>query len=188
MRRARRGGRAVECGGLENRYPSLGGSRVQIPPPPLLSRIPLTVRGSASPSDVSRSPPKSALDRLGVVFTGAQLARIRLIPQQCGGVVDSKSKLPRRRSRSPSLRWLRSQASGRREGRRPHPAASRRCALPGGWVVARELEDDEVRSRFHEEVEAESPGAAIAKIREKRGAGALAIAGVLTGDEIVVVA
>jgi hypothetical protein len=31
----RRGGRAVECGGLENRYPSLGGSRVQIPPPPL---------------------------------------------------------------------------------------------------------------------------------------------------------
>src|SRR6201988_4580119 len=30
----RRGGRAVECGGLENRYPSLGGSRVQIPPPP----------------------------------------------------------------------------------------------------------------------------------------------------------
>src|SRR4029079_2265801 len=32
----RRGGRAVECGGLENRYPSLGGSRVQIPPPPLL--------------------------------------------------------------------------------------------------------------------------------------------------------
>src|SRR5437867_10115790 len=34
----RRGGRAVECGGLENRYPSLGGSRVQIPPPPLPSR------------------------------------------------------------------------------------------------------------------------------------------------------
>src|SRR5581483_5729579 len=31
----RRGGRAVECGGLENRYPSFGGSRVQIPPPPL---------------------------------------------------------------------------------------------------------------------------------------------------------
>src|SRR5215471_7205432 len=31
----RRGGRAVECGGLENRYPSLGGSRVQISPPPL---------------------------------------------------------------------------------------------------------------------------------------------------------
>src|SRR6266542_1556744 len=34
MPRPRRGGRAVECGGLENRYPSLGGSRVQIPPPP----------------------------------------------------------------------------------------------------------------------------------------------------------
>src|SRR6266496_2374432 len=36
LRPPRRGGRAVECGGLENRYPSLGGSRVQIPPPPLL--------------------------------------------------------------------------------------------------------------------------------------------------------
>src|SRR6478609_2696069 len=35
LSRDRRGGRAVECGGLENRYPSLGGSRVQIPPPPL---------------------------------------------------------------------------------------------------------------------------------------------------------
>src|SRR5215470_14372887 len=34
----RRGGRAVECGGLENRYPSLGGSRVQISPPPLGSQ------------------------------------------------------------------------------------------------------------------------------------------------------
>src|SRR5437588_10608912 len=32
---ARRGGRAVECGGLENRYGPLGPSRVQIPPPPL---------------------------------------------------------------------------------------------------------------------------------------------------------
>jgi hypothetical protein len=30
-----RGGRAVECGGLENRFSSLGGTRVQIPPPPL---------------------------------------------------------------------------------------------------------------------------------------------------------
>ena len=33
---ARRGGRAVECGGLENRYGSLGSSRVQIPPSPLI--------------------------------------------------------------------------------------------------------------------------------------------------------
>ena len=33
--RGRRGGRAVECGGLENRYGSLGSSRVQIPPSPL---------------------------------------------------------------------------------------------------------------------------------------------------------
>ena len=34
-RSTRRGGRAVECGGLENRYASLGVSRVQIPPSPL---------------------------------------------------------------------------------------------------------------------------------------------------------
>ena len=31
----RRGGRAVECGGLENRFGLLGPTRVQIPPPPL---------------------------------------------------------------------------------------------------------------------------------------------------------
>src|SRR3954468_12114622 len=30
-----RGGRAVECGGLENRFGPLGPTRVQIPPPPL---------------------------------------------------------------------------------------------------------------------------------------------------------
>src|SRR5881392_1985348 len=44
--RARRGGRAVECGGLENRYPSLGGSRVQIPPPPLAGAKTLRLAGS----------------------------------------------------------------------------------------------------------------------------------------------
>jgi hypothetical protein len=37
--RSRRGGRADECGGLENRYPSLGGSRVRIPPPPPNKRV-----------------------------------------------------------------------------------------------------------------------------------------------------
>src|SRR5437870_6867204 len=42
----RRGGRAVECGGLENRYPSLGGSRVQIPPPPPLTRLGIAEAGS----------------------------------------------------------------------------------------------------------------------------------------------
>jgi hypothetical protein len=33
--RSWRGGRAVECGGLENRFGLLGPTRVQIPPPPL---------------------------------------------------------------------------------------------------------------------------------------------------------
>ena len=41
---ARRGGRAVECGGLENRYGSLGSSRVQIPPSPLRRTEPRLVR------------------------------------------------------------------------------------------------------------------------------------------------
>ena len=40
IRSTRRGGRAVECGGLENRYASLGVSRVQIPPSPLLEPEP----------------------------------------------------------------------------------------------------------------------------------------------------
>src|SRR6516225_9001287 len=44
----RRGGRAVECGGLENRYPSLGGSRVQIPPPPHLPSRDLGAKESIS--------------------------------------------------------------------------------------------------------------------------------------------
>src|SRR5207245_9541527 len=47
----RRGGRAVECGGLENRFGPLGPTRVQIPPPPLnrpggtLSRVSGAARG-----------------------------------------------------------------------------------------------------------------------------------------------
>src|SRR6187200_2137252 len=42
---ARRGGRAVECGGLENRYGSLGSSRVQIPPSPLYKPNPAWLSG-----------------------------------------------------------------------------------------------------------------------------------------------
>src|SRR5882672_8730801 len=37
--RPRRGGRAVECGGLENRFGLLGPTRVQIPPPPLYALL-----------------------------------------------------------------------------------------------------------------------------------------------------
>src|SRR5947209_14596536 len=73
----RRGGRAVECGGLENRYPSLGGSRVQIPPPPLpepnpiraiefcdLARLlPASAEGAPGPPDAS--PDRRATARVG---------------------------------------------------------------------------------------------------------------------------
>src|SRR3954465_16038128 len=65
----RRGGRAVECGGLENRYPSLGGSRVQIPPPPLFMPNPMRAIvfseshhpcGPLRPSGVEPPPGRSA--------------------------------------------------------------------------------------------------------------------------------
>src|SRR5580765_763102 len=49
----RRGGRAVECGGLENRFGLLGPTRVQIPPPPLNSaetRLPSGVSALSSRS------------------------------------------------------------------------------------------------------------------------------------------
>ena len=41
----RRGGRAVECGGLENRYGSLGSSGVRISPSPLTTRKPAVDAG-----------------------------------------------------------------------------------------------------------------------------------------------
>ena len=54
--RGRRGGRAVECGGLENRYGSLGSSRVQIPPSPLKQAgIPHEHRDPGRPSVRSNS-------------------------------------------------------------------------------------------------------------------------------------
>src|SRR5437879_64710 len=43
---------------LENRYPSLGGSRVQIPPPPLPDPKPMQAIGSRAPAP-SRFPPRS---------------------------------------------------------------------------------------------------------------------------------
>src|SRR5205809_5281900 len=71
----RRGGRAVECGGLENRYPSLGGSRVQIPPPPSTKLNPARRAGRARSSSCFHHPPLTACIRLVKVLPGAQLAR-----------------------------------------------------------------------------------------------------------------
>jgi hypothetical protein len=78
---ARRGGRADECGGLENRYPSLGGSRVRIPPPPLNQAVPgkeaASVRVRAVSQTATRSPCKS-VDVSGSplisLVTGARVA------------------------------------------------------------------------------------------------------------------
>src|SRR4029453_6173817 len=59
----RRGGRAVECGGLENRYPSLGGSRVQIPPPPPNPAAHSSYRGGSRGFTPRRDKVASALPR-----------------------------------------------------------------------------------------------------------------------------
>ncbi len=79
-----RGGRAVECGGLENRYPSLGGSRVQIPPPPLYqAEHRLARRFLACLAMSHRSlalPLETAKGRLGLVLTGPQLVRRQQSP------------------------------------------------------------------------------------------------------------
>src|SRR5215831_18185079 len=66
----RRGGRAVECGGLENRYPSLGGSRVQIPPPP---------------------PPQPVRDNAGSCPTGFHLSSSPRWPSCCSTLPCSSS-------------------------------------------------------------------------------------------------
>src|SRR4051812_33010781 len=61
----RRGGRAVECGGLENRYPSLGGSRVQIPPPPLPEPDPMRAIELRAPAPVPGLEPRARRDLSG---------------------------------------------------------------------------------------------------------------------------
>jgi hypothetical protein len=59
--RKRRGGRAVECGGLENRFGLLGPTRVQIPPPPLHTSVERRVETRRS----AASPAPPATDVLG---------------------------------------------------------------------------------------------------------------------------
>jgi hypothetical protein len=53
-RASRRGGRVVECGGLENRYWALVQSRVRIPPPPLPEPETASLQGKCLPSTTSR--------------------------------------------------------------------------------------------------------------------------------------
>src|SRR5690348_18265891 len=71
----RRGGRAVECCGLEDRYPSLGGSRVQIPPPPLLPPEHAWLSGAPVYCVAPCRPAESAPIRLVGRRTVARLSR-----------------------------------------------------------------------------------------------------------------
>src|SRR5712691_8802970 len=87
MTRSRRGGRAVECGGLENRFGLLGPTRVQIPPPPLNqaeSRSPGGIAGLAEADRRSRARPfKTHQIPLIHQATGARLARTKRADWQC---------------------------------------------------------------------------------------------------------
>src|SRR5437588_12573987 len=76
----RRGGRAVECGGLENRSGRFRPARVQIPPPPLgsaetgMSKRARGIRGHAPSSGAQRTGPNGP----ETPRDGARLARARL--------------------------------------------------------------------------------------------------------------
>src|SRR4029077_12066862 len=75
----RRGGRAVECGGLENRFGLLGPTRVQIPPPPL-NRAKAPAPGPllallARAKTPTHTPLRTAKDCPLRVVTGAELVR-----------------------------------------------------------------------------------------------------------------
>src|SRR5919201_3746163 len=80
----RRGCRAVECGGLENRYPSLGGPRVQIPRPPLLRPEPVWLSGIPAYSAASSRPAESARIRLAGPRTVARLSHALRRPRLRG--------------------------------------------------------------------------------------------------------
>src|SRR4051794_30207246 len=86
----RRGGRAVECGGLENRYPSLGGSRVQIPPPPLGVTGP---RSDAGFRAISSSPCESEWEGGG--GTSAARSAAVALGRGRGGAAERNSSIPR---------------------------------------------------------------------------------------------
>jgi hypothetical protein len=134
----RRGGRAVECGGLENRYPSLGGSRVQIPPPPLFMSNPIwtiELRGSApvlrAQAESAPGPPGTPLTR---PRSGARPARAcgRSRPEALRPVSGHVGLVPRAPAHQ-YLRWRRrwpklNRPSGRkRSGRKiTWPAVTRK--------------------------------------------------------------
>src|SRR5579859_2749622 len=84
----RRGGRAVECGGLENRYPSLGGSRVQIPPPPPLRLEPAWLTEIRGWWRRFRSPVESARIRCHPCATVARVSHGRLRRSPAGWLRD----------------------------------------------------------------------------------------------------
>ena len=116
---ARRGGRAVECGGLENRWPGRTGSWVRIPPPPLTARKPRWRLGCPELAEV---PWSSALNRSESLL-GARDSPICL-PRTTPGI-----------TMLPGFSRHRWRGAGRRSGaRRPRHAT----------VVAAEREDEGV--------------------------------------------
>jgi 5-methylcytosine-specific restriction endonuclease McrA len=133
-----RGGRAVECGGLENRFGRFRPTRVQIPPPPLLKPNPASQARFGIRAGVFASPPETAGDRPGLALTGAQLARSGAVAHLfgCSTVVQVPvNGGPGRHARLgpkippwPKVSRAKNSSSGSRRSR-TRPGSGRRCAI-----------------------------------------------------------
>ena len=161
---ARRGGRAVECGGLENRYRRFRRSRVQIPPPPLhMPQSRSTSAAAATPDPrlgVRPSPLKSAgfgwltggigrthrarvharddYDRPRRQLAGARGSLRRVQPPR------TASSLSRRPRRSPSGRGQHNDKCD--DGREPSTIASRAQECRGEGAAEQESKDGSRRA------------------------------------------
>src|SRR5919109_4920958 len=94
---ARRGGRAVECGGLENRFGRFRPTRVQIPPPPLgQAENPLQAAGFWCFGLRLRDPP---LRPLGTARTRAVRRRARADERRRSAVAEAATVVRADRSK-----------------------------------------------------------------------------------------
>ena len=141
----RRGGRAVECAGLENRFGSFGPTRVRIPPSPLAVRLraflPHGLPEDRPPARASRAPTSPRLPHGRPLSIPGRPARGR---DQCAGLKTGAfaSSFDRNNDEIPRDYWRAPHANGRLPGRREgvmRGSLPRNCPqlLPVGDVLAR---------------------------------------------------